>query len=97
VIPPQNSSERAYSNLIVYGRVKKFRNKPKGPRGKTRMFSKAPEYYIELQHIEITQPTQRGGRNKNSRPNKRVEGAVHWLLVSGFWFLVAGCWLMVAG
>jgi len=57
---------QANSNLIVYGRIKKFRYKPKGPRGKVREFSRAPEYYIELQHIEITPASG----SSNSAPRK---------------------------
>lgn len=58
------------SDLIVYGRVKKFRSKPKGH--KRRTFSKAPEYYIELQHIEVTQPTTNDGRGNNSKQERKT-------------------------
>ena len=60
------------SSLIVYGRVKKVKSKPKGPKGhKVREFSRAAEFYIELAHMEVSESTDRGRGTKTKRKGRK--------------------------
>ena len=61
------------TNIVVYGKTKKFRNEPK--RRKTRDFSRAPKYYLEIEHIELGEPTKNNKKEKKvkEKKNKKIK------------------------